>query len=245
MSLIKNPGRRAGLLYLLLPMSAPLRLIYIPAKLFVAGDAAATANNITTYETLFRLGMAAELFAGVAGVFLTLAFYELFKQVNRRLAVLVVILGGVLPSALYFANVWTDAAALTLARGGGGLLTARGGNALSAFDESQRQALMMFFLHLHNQVINAAQIFWGVWLLPLALLIYRSRFLPRFVAIWLIANGVGYVALSLVVLLLPQYAANVRGIVFPALIGELVLILWLVIRGMNMEKWKASQQHAG
>jgi hypothetical protein len=245
MSLFKNPGRRAGLLYLLLPMTAPLRLIYIPAKLFVAGDAAATANNIATYETLFRLGMVAELFTGVAGLFLTLAFYELFKQVNPRLAVLVVILGGVLPSAMYFANVWTDAAALTLARGGGGLLTARGGNALSAFDEAQRQALMMFFLHLHNQVINAAQIFWGVWLLPLALLIYRSRFLPRFVAIWLTANGVGYVALSLAVLLLPQYAGKVRGIVFPALVGELVLILWLVIRGVNMEKWKALRQQAG
>lgn len=188
MSLIVNPGRRVGLLYLLLPTAAPLRLIYIPAKLFVAGDAAATANNITTCETLFRSGMVAELFAGVAGLFLTLAFYGLFSRVNRRLAVLVVILGGVLPAAMYFANVWTDAAALTLARGGGGLLTASGRNVLSAFDESQRQALMMFFLHLHNQVINAAQIFWGLWLLPLALLIYRSRFLPGFVAVWLTAH---------------------------------------------------------
>jgi len=237
MSLIKNPGRRPGLLYLLL-MTAPLRLIYIPAKLFVAGDAAATANNIATHETLFRFGMLSELFTGAAVIFVTLAFYDLFKPVNRRLAMLVVILGGVLPAALYFANVWTDAAALTLARGRGGLLTASGRNVLSAFDEPQRQAVMMFFLHLHNQVINAAQIFWGLWLLPLALLIYRSRFLPRFIAAWLIVNGAAYVAMSLAGLLLPQYSARVENILFPALFGELVLMLWLIIRGVNMEKWK-------
>ena len=207
MSLIKNPGRRAGLLYLLL-MTAPLRLIYIPEKLFVAGDAAATANNIATHETLFRLGIFTELFTGMAVIFVTLAFFEIFKSVNRKLAVLVVILGGVLPSAMYFSNVWTDAAALTLARGRGYLLTAPGGNVLSAFDESQRQALMMLFLNLHNQVINAAQIFWGAWLLPLAVLIYRSRFLPMFIAVWLIANGTGYVVLSVVVLLLPQYSVK-------------------------------------
>ena len=230
MSWIKNPGRRAGLYYLLL-MAAPLRLIYIPAKLIVPGDAATTANNIATHETLFRLGMLADLFTGVAVIFVTLAFYDLFKEVDRKLAVLVVILGGVLPSALYFANVPTDAAALTLARGGGGLLSARGANILAAFEKPQREALMMFFLHVHNQGINAAQIFWGVWLLPLALLIYRSRFLPRFVAVWLALNGFAYVAMSLAVFLLPQYSGRVSNILFPALTGELVLMLWLIIRG--------------
>jgi hypothetical protein len=226
-------------------MSAPLRLIYIPAKLFVAGDAAATANNIASHETLFRMGILIELFTGVAVIFVTLAFYELFRSVNRYLAVLVVIVGGVLPSAIYFANVWTDAAALTLARGRGGLLTAHGGNVLSVFDESQRQALMMFLLHIHDQVIHAAQIFWGVWLLPLAILIYRSRFLPRFIATWLIANGVAYVALSVFDFLLPQYSGKVANMIFPALFGELVLTLWLIIRGVNMEKWKALPQDAG
>jgi len=244
MRVIKNPGRRAGLLYLLL-MTAPLRLIYIPAKLFVPGDAAATANNIASHETLFRWGLVTELFTGMAIIFVTLAFYEIFKSVNRYLAVLVVILGGVLPSALYFANVWTDAAALTFARGRGGLLTAQGGNVLSAFDEPQRQALMMILLHIHNQVINAAQIFWGIWLLPLAILIYRSRFLPRFIAIWLIVNGVAYIVLSLFDFLLPQYSAKVANIIFPALLGELVLMLWLIIRGVNMEKWNALPQNAG
>jgi hypothetical protein len=234
MSWIKNPGRRAGLYYLLL-MVAPLRLIYIPAKLIVPGDAATTANNIATHETLFRLGMLADLFTGVAVIFVTLAFYDLFKDVDRRLALLVVILGGILPSALYFVNVPTDAAALALARGGGGLLSARGANILATFEKPQREALMMFFLHLHGQGVNAAQIFWGVWLLPLALLIYRSRFLPRFVAVWLALNGFAYVAMSIAAFMFPQYAGKVSNFLFPALTGELVLMLWLIIRGARTE----------
>jgi membrane protein implicated in regulation of membrane protease activity len=80
-------------------------------------------------------------------------------------------------------------------------------------------------------LINAAQIFWGIWLLPVALLIYRSRFLPRFVAVWLTLNGFAYVAMSIAVLMFPRYAGKVSSILFPALRGELVLMLWLIIRG--------------
>jgi len=171
-------------------------------------------------------------------IFVTLAFYDLFKRVDRRLAVLIVLLGGVLPSAIYFANIFTDAGALTLARGGGGLLTAHGANVLAAFDQPQREALMMLFLHLHNQVNNAAQIFWGLWLLPVAILIYRSRLLPRFVGIWLALNGLAYIAMSLMAFLWPRYAGRVENLIFPALMGELVLMLWLIIRGVNVKKWE-------
>ncbi|HXT63547.1 MAG TPA: DUF4386 domain-containing protein [Pyrinomonadaceae bacterium] len=230
MRLFKNPGRCAGVLYLLL-MGAPLRLVYIPAKLFVPGDAAATANNIATHETLFRLGIVLDLFSSVVVIFLALAFYDLFKQVNRKLAVLVVILGGILPSAINFGNVGSDLVALTVARGSGGLLRA---NVLAAFDQPQREALMMLFLNLHSQVINAAQTFWGLWLLPLAILIWRSRFLPRFVAVWLGVNGFAYVAMSFTSLLLPQYDRTVSTYLSPALTGEMVLMLWLLIRGVNM-----------
>src|SRR5207237_4986472 len=89
----RNPGRVAGVLYLLL-LAAPLRLIYIPNKLFVTGNATATADNIAAHETLFRLGILSDLFCGVALIFLVLAFYRLFKCVDQYLAVLVVILGG-------------------------------------------------------------------------------------------------------------------------------------------------------
>ena len=77
----------------------------------------------------------------------------------------------------------------------------------------------------------AAEIFWGLWLFPLAILVYRSRFLPRFLGVWLVLNGLAYLAMSFTGLLLPQYAETVGRLTVPALFGELALMLWLVIRG--------------
>src|SRR5437773_1126463 len=129
-----NPGRVAGFLYLLLVVAAPLRLIYIPSRLFVRGDAAATAGNIAAHETLFRLGIIGDLFCGIVLIFLTLAFYRLFKDVDRNHAVLVVILGGLVPACIDFFNVLNDAAALILVRGA---------DFLSVFEKPQREALAM------------------------------------------------------------------------------------------------------
>jgi hypothetical protein len=89
----------------------------------------------------------------------------------------------------------------------------------------------MLFLRLHHQEIVAAEIFWGLWLFPLGILVYRSRFLPRFLGVWLIINGFAYLAMSFTGLLLPQYEDAVSNITFPALLGELVLMLWLLIMG--------------
>jgi Domain of unknown function (DUF4386) len=77
----------------------------------------------------------------------------------------------------------------------------------------------------------AAEIFWGLWLIPLAILVYRSRFLPRFLGVWLIANGLGYVINSFTGILLPNYAEAVNRFTFPALTGEVALVLWLLIKG--------------
>ena len=117
MSSAGNPGRVAGFIYLLLSVIAPFRLMYIPNALFVRGNATATANNIVAHETLFRLGIVSDLISGVIVIFLALALYRLFKGVDQNLAVLMVILGGVLPSAIDFFNVLNDAAAMMLARG--------------------------------------------------------------------------------------------------------------------------------
>jgi len=230
MSSTRNPGRVAGVLYLLL-LAAPLRLIYIPSALYVRGNATATANNIATHELLFRLGMVSDLLCGTIVIFLTLAFYRLFKAVDQNLAVLVVILGGLLPAAIDFLNVLNDAAALMLVRGA---------DFLSVFDKPQRDALAMLFLRLHHQEIVAAEILWGLWLFPLAILTYRSRFLPRFLGVWLIINGFAYLIISFTGLLLPQYEDMVSNIVFPALLGEMAFMLWLVIKGAKPQPLDAS-----
>lgn len=222
MNWTKNPGRIVGFLYLLLVIGGPLRLMYIPEKLFVHGDAAATAANITAHETLFRLGMLSEVFCSVVLIFLTLVFFRLFKEVNKYLATLVVILGGVMPATINFFNTVNDGAALLLIRGADFLLV---------FDKPQRDALAMLFLRLHYQEILAAETLWGLWLLPLGLLVYKSRMLPRFIGIWLILNCFAYVTTSFVGLMLPQYEDAVSNALFPVLFGEVALVLWLLIMG--------------
>ena len=163
-----------------------------------------------------------DLLGGVILIFMVMAFYRLFKDVDQNLAVLVVIFGGVMPALIYFVGVVSDA---------GALMVVRGGDFLAAFDKPQRDALAVMFLHLREQQNTAAEMLWGVWLFPLAALIYRSRFLPRFLSVWLAFGGLAYVMLSLTGELLPQYQNKVFTYAQPAFFGELALVLWLLIKG--------------
>jgi len=231
MSWIRNPGRVVGFWYLLLVLGGPLRLIYIPNKLFVHDNAAATASNIAAHELLFRFGMLSDLIGAVVLIFLVLAFYRLFKGVDQQLAVLLVIVGGVMPALINFVNVVSDAGALMVARSGG----AGGADFLSVFDKPQRDALVLLFLRLHHAQIVAAEILWGLWLFPMGALTYRSRFLPRFIGVWLIINGVAYIVLSLTGLFFPDYQDKVFAYSQPALFGELAIMLWLVFKGAGAQ----------
>jgi len=188
----------------------------------VFADATATANNIAAHETLFRLGILSDLFTGTMAIFLTLALYRLFKAVDQDLARLVVILGCLMVTPIYFLNTLNDAAALIMVRGAG---------FLSVFDKPQRDAFAMFFLRLHHQGVVANEIFWGLWLFPFGLLVYRSRFLPRILGVWLIINCFAYLAVSFTGLLWPQYEEMLFNRAFPAMLGELAIMLWLVIMG--------------
>jgi hypothetical protein len=111
------------------------------------------------------------------------------------------------------------------------LLLVRGGDYLSVFEKPQRDAMAMLFLRVHYQGIVAVEIFWGLWLFPLAILVYRSRFLPRFIGIWLMVNCFAYLALSITGILFPQSSSIVMKAALPAQLGELALMLWLLIRG--------------
>ena len=222
---IKNPGRVAGFLYTLL-LAAPVRLIYIPNKLFVAGNATATADNIAAHETLFRVGIFTDLFTGTMAIFVALALYRLFKGVDQSLAILMVILGALMVTPIYFLNVLNDVAALMLARGA---------DFLSALDKPQRDALAMLFIRMHHYGVVVNEIFWGLWLFPMGILTYRSRFMPRFIGVWLILNGFAYLVLSCTGVLFPKYEDLVSNFLFPVQFGELAFMLWLVIKGVKQE----------
>jgi len=220
-SFTKNPGRFAGLLYLLLSIPGFFAIVYVPSKLIVYGNAAATANNIAASEMLFRLGIAAQLICQAGFIFVALALYDLLKGVNRRHASLLVIL-FVVPVPIASLNELNSIAALVLVRGA---------DFLSVFEKPQRDALAMLFLKLHDEGLGVVtEIFW-IGLFPLGLLVYRSRFLPRFLGVWLAIDAVAYVIMSLTRVLLPQYYGRVSAFSQPATFGEVAFMLWLVIKG--------------
>lgn len=222
MTSVSRSARIAGLLYILASVVGIVRLGYIPKVLFVHADATATANNIAAHESLFRLGMVSELVAAVLWLFVPLALYRLLKDVDRGLAILMVILGSLMQVPLFFANVVTDSAALMLARGG---------DWLSVFDKPQRDAFARLFLDLHHQLDLANAVFWGVWLIPFGLLVYRSRFLPRLLGVWLILACFGWLAFSLTGFLFPGHEGEAYTYGQPFLLGETAMILWLAIMG--------------
>jgi len=228
----KNPGRFAGLLYVLTSIVGFFAMGYVPSKLIVHGNAAATASNIAASETLFRLGIAAGLIGQAAFIFVALALYDLLQGVSRRHASLMVILIVVsIPIALV--NELNSIAALVLVRGE------------SVFERPQRDALAMLFLNLHHHGFVVAEIFWGLWLFPLGLLVYRSRFLPRFLGVWLALAGIAWVLLSLTGILMPQYQNKVDAYSQPAFIGEIVFMLWLAIKGAQPPALDATTSSTG
>jgi hypothetical protein len=218
----QHQARAAGFLYLVLGLSAPIGLLYVPGKLIVSRNATATADNIRASEWLLRVGIASELFHQVIGVFLVLALYRLFKAVNETHAKQMVILGALVSVPIVFVNVLNEIAALILVRGA---------DYLSVFDKPQLDALAYLFLRLHGQGISVAAIFWGLWLFPFGMLVIRSGFIPRVLGVLLMVAGTAYLASSFATLVLPQFAPLVSRVALPLEAAELPIIVWLLIWG--------------
>lgn len=217
-------ARIAGAVYLSMVVTAPFSLIYVPGKLIVRGDATATATNILAHETLFRLSVFGDLIGHVIFICLGIALYRLLSDVSRNWALLMV--GFVLVSAAVgFLNTLNNIAAVILFRGG---------EFLSVFDTAQLNALGMLFVRLHSQGIFINEIFWGVWLFPFGLLVFRSGFLPRTIGVWLMVNCFGYVALSVIALFFPAYYSTAFKVLQPVFFGELAIMLWLLIKGAKL-----------
>jgi len=222
MNSTKQIARVAGALYVLNGVTGFFSLQYVPGKLIVSGNAAATANNILAHEMLFRLSIVSELFCAAEFIFVVWALYRLLNGVNKTHASLMVIL-GLVPLPIMFLNVLNEVAALTLFRGA---------DFLSVFDKPQRDALAMLFLWLHGSGIGASELLWGPFFIPFGILVFKSGFLPRILGVLLIAACFGYLADSLTSLLLPSYGDLVTryaGILQGA--GELPIMFWLLIKG--------------
>ena len=181
MSSTKAKARLAGVLYLVMGIPAYFSLMYVPHVLYVRGDATATMRNIMNAESLFRLGILSELVSQTIFIFLVLVFYDLFKDVDRKQARLMVILVAV-AVAIEFVNCINLIAPLILLGGA---------DYLSVFSKPQLDGLAFTFLKLRDNGIDVVSLLWGLWLLPLGILVIKSRFMPRVLGALLIVACVG------------------------------------------------------
>jgi hypothetical protein len=221
MNPIKKQAHIAGVLYVLASIMAVFAWVYVTGKLFVRDDPTATANNIRAFETLFRLGIAAELIGSIIFIFVVLALYRLFKAVSENYAMAMAIL----------LLISTPISLLAVLGELASLIVAGGGNFLSTFDQHQLDSLSYLFFRLHGQALVVAQVFWGLWLFPFGTLVIRCGFIPRFLGFLLFVAGVGYLIGSFSVLVLPNYKQLGDQIAMILEFCELPIIFWLLIWG--------------
>jgi Domain of unknown function (DUF4386) len=221
---LKRNARVAGFLYLLVVLAGPFILMYVPEKIFVPGNAAATAGNILAHQSLYRASIAVGIIAELLFIAVVLALYRLLKGVDRELAALMVIL-ILIDAPLAFLSIANQVATLTFLRGA---------DFLGVFNPPQRDAVTTLLINFDKQGLFVSEVFWGLWLFPLGVLVYRSEFLPRFLGVWLVINGVGYVILSSTGLLAPEHYDRLFSLATPVLFGEVALMLWLLIVGARV-----------
>ncbi|MBI3004584.1 MAG: DUF4386 domain-containing protein [Ignavibacteriales bacterium] len=223
-SSLKKTSRLAGLLYLIWIITGLFAIFYVPSQINTAGDAVTAAQDILSREFLFRTSIVNDLISSTLWVFMVLVFYRMFKHVDEFQAKLLVAFVIVQIPTAFFMEAFNITSLMILK-----------GEILRTFDLTQRQDLAMLFLRVNDYGTLTLVIFWGLWLFPLAILVYRSRFLPRFLGVWLIINGSALLVLSFTGLLLPQYKDMVSKIALPAELGEVAFMLWLLIKGAKLQ----------
>ncbi len=218
-------ARIAGVLYLIAGMTYSFADGTVRGKLVVIGDAAATAHNILAHQSLYRLGFAAEVVSAVCYIAVTLILYDLFKPVNRSVSLL----------AAFFSLTGCTIQAVSSLLHLAPLVVLGGESYFSAFTAEQSQALALLFLNLRAQATNIYMEFFGCYCLLIGYLIFKSKFMPRFLGVFMAIAGLSYQ-----LFLSPPMAKQLFPyVIAPAgALGELSLILWLVVMGVNTQRWK-------
>lgn len=224
----KKIGRVAGTFYFIVVLAGIFSLLYVPSKLIVWNDAAITFNNIIANETLFRLGVVAEIICYTAFLFLPLVLYKLLSPVNKPVAVSMVTL-AVVSVPLSLLNLNHKINVLTLISKA---------DYLNVFSASELHTQVMLSLAYYNNGIESVTVFWGLWLLPFGYLVFKSGFLPKIFGVFLMAGCFGYLTNFVGDFLFQSYSdLGISTFVsLPGTIGEIGICLWLVIIGMKVQK---------
>jgi Domain of unknown function (DUF4386) len=228
-------ARIAGALWLVCIATSVFSFV-IGSRLIVASDAAATATNILANESSFRLGFVADLLSGMSYVGVTVLLYSLLRPVSRSLSLLAAFFG--LAGVAIGGMAWLSHLVP--------LVLLRGDPYLSAFTTAQLQALSLLALKLQLNVFSIGMVFFGVQCFVAGYLIARSTFFPRILGVLLAIGGLSYVISSLATFLAPLFGARLTPFIIPvALLGEGSLTLWLLVRGVNAQRWKEQASGAG
>jgi hypothetical protein len=220
-----NTARNAGFMYLLYIISS---IIADKIGHIGFGDAAVIVNTMTAHESIFRISFVIGLFSGVFFLLAAWSLYAVLKPVNKNMALLFLLLnlGGFV--------IWCSSMLNLFA----GVLILSGADYLKVFPAEQLHALAMLFANLYKNGTIIAQVPYGLWVLPLGYLIFRSGFLPKSLGIVLMIDFVSVLIWFFQFFLLPDYPIIAYPCYVVSFLAEFGLTLWLLIKGVNVEKWK-------
>jgi len=222
----KRLARIAGLLYLVVAVFALFAEMYVRSSVVKLGDAATTADNIRASATLFRVGFVSDLVQATFFLFTAMALYLLLKHVNKEVASAMVVFVAV-SVAIMCLNLVNQFVALSIATGR---------EHTSAFGPEGSDALTMLFVDIHRDGQLIAQIFFGLWLLPLGYLVFKSGYFPKVLGVLLAIGCFGYLVDTFTRFLAPSVGASLSPFVIaPAAIGELSFVAWLLVKGVNVQ----------
>lgn len=215
-------ARASGFIYLLLILTGIFGIVYVPSTLIAWDNPALTAENIMASEFMFRLGVVSEIFCFVCFIILPLFLFELFKSVNSKAALLMVVL-ALLSVPIFFVNVINHVNVLLLLSGA---------EYLKAIPTDYIHAQVMYLLASFNNGNIVSNVLWGAWLLPFGYLVFKSGFLPKILGVFLMLGCLSYLAEFVGRLLfsmkdIPWYIS------MPSSVGEFGICLWLLIFGVK------------
>lgn len=223
-NILKRKARFAGILYFLIGIFGFIGIMYVPSQIEVIGDAQATLKNLLENEFLLRLSIYGHLLNTVVFTMMVLIFYQMFSHINKYLAMLMVAF-VVVHISFEFGSEVLNYTAIRIADG----------TFLESMELLQRQEWVYLFLRMgHYGGVGLPIAFWGLWLIPLGILVYKSGFIPRIFGIMLVAGGIAYIIDSIYFILFPGMGGMVKNLLMIVFsVAEISFIFWLLIKGIS------------
>jgi hypothetical protein len=225
----KRLARIAGFLYLLVGIFGGFAEGYVEPKMYVAGNAAATAGNVVANSGLVRMGVVADVLDGTVFVFLALTLYILLKHVHKSVARAMLVLVALATAITCLVAVFEFE----------GLRVATDASYAAALGTAGSNALVMLLLDMQHYGLLIAQIFFGLWLVPLGYLAYKSGMFPKPLGVLLVVGAAGYLVDMLALFLVPGFGEKISAfVVIPSAVAELWMLGYLVVKGVRTPKPK-------